>query len=245
MKYYKIYTDDIFIGIVCSTDYVTYQPQNEMLTRSNEEVGQFVDYNQKLYRDTWMKPLPNERSYEYQSAIISPITEEEYNILFSSIERNEEIYTGKQVEPEVVSQFLQPSTVTLEFVRTSKINDMSAVCRETIENGFDLELRGEEHHFSLDTQDQLNLMSLGMMAQNQSMIPYHADGENCIFYTSEEINEIIDTANAFKIYHTTYYNALKNYINALNNIEDIANIEYGIEIPEEYKTDVLRALEVE
>ena len=35
---------------------------------------------------------------------------------------------------------------------------MSAICRETIENGFDLELRGEEHHFSLDTQDQLNLM---------------------------------------------------------------------------------------
>ena len=117
------------------------------------------------------------------------------------------------------------------------------MCRNTIEAGFDLELRGETKHFSLATQDQLNLMSLNVMAQTQSLIPYHADGEECDFYTAEEINEIIDTANAFKIYHTTYYNALKGYINSLETIEDIAAVTYGMEIPEEYQTNVLKALE--
>jgi len=87
-------------------------------------------------------------------------------------------------------------------------------------------------------------MSLNVLAQTQSMIPYHADGEECEFYAAEEINEIVEAANAFKIYHTTYHNALKGYINSLETIEDIAAVEYGIEIPEEYKTDVLKALEV-
>jgi hypothetical protein len=86
-------------------------------------------------------------------------------------------------------------------------------------------------------------MSLGVMAQTETLIPYHADGEECDFYTVEEINEIIDTANAFKIYHTTYYNALKGYINSLETIEDIAAVTYGMEIPEEYQTNVLKALE--
>ena len=85
-------------------------------------------------------------------------------------------------------------------------------------------------------------MSLSIMAQTQSTVPYHADGEECIFYTAEEINQIVNAANAHKIYHTTYYNALKIYINALETIEDIAAIEYGVEIPEEYQTDVLKSL---
>jgi len=49
-------------------------------------------------------------------------------------------------------------------------------------------LRGKIKHFSLTTQDQLNLMNLGTMARTQNLIPYHADGEECEFYTSEEIN---------------------------------------------------------
>jgi len=57
------------------------------------------------------------------------------------------------------------------------------------------------------------------------------------------MNEIVATATAFKIYHTTYYNALKGYINALDNLEDIAAVEYGMEIPEEYQSDVLKALQ--
>jgi len=81
------------------------------------------------------------------------------------------------------------------------------------------------------------------MAQTQSMIPYHADGETCIFFTAEEISQIVSAATAHKVYHTTYYNALKNYINALETIEDIAAITYGTPIPDEYKSEVLRVIE--
>ena len=87
-------------------------------------------------------------------------------------------------------------------------------------------------------------MNLNMLAQTQDLIPYHADGEECIFYTSDEINLIVETATNLKIYQTTYYNSLKNYINALETIEEIAAIEYGIPIPNEYKSDALRMIEM-
>jgi len=122
---------------------------------------------------------------------------------------------------------------------------MSRTCNQVIEAGFDLQLSdGNIHHFSLTTQDQINLISLGSMAANgMESIPYHADGEICRFYTAEEITTILAQATAFKIYHTTYYNALKNYINSLDSIEDIAAITYGVELPEEYQSEVLKSLQ--
>jgi 5,10-methylene-tetrahydrofolate dehydrogenase/methenyl tetrahydrofolate cyclohydrolase len=85
-------------------------------------------------------------------------------------------------------------------------------------------------------------MSLSTMAQTSDIIPYHADGEQCIYYTAAEINEIIAAMNNHKIYHTTYYNALKAYINSLETIEEISAITYGTPIPDEYKTEVLKVI---
>jgi len=120
---------------------------------------------------------------------------------------------------------------------------MSYTCNKIIERGFDIELQGETHHFSLTVQDQLNLITLSSMAaQGIQQIPYHADGELCKFYSPEEINAIVNTATMFKTYHTTYYNGLKAYINSLDNIEDISEITYGIDLPEEYQTDVWKEI---
>ena len=81
-----------------------------------------------------------------------------------------------------------------------------------------------------------------MAASGMEAIPYHADGEICRFYTNAEMQAIVSQATAYKIYHTTYYNALKNYINSLQTIEEIAAVTYGMELPEEYKSEVLKSL---
>ena len=243
MKYFKLLTDEAFIGVVNSNDFVRENPNNGWLLTSNEVLGQFVQFENKLYRDFWMQPIPNTKQV-YRSVAITEIGELAYESLHTAIENNETItFEDENDEPYVEEPIVEEPDITIEFIRESKLNEMSSTCRRTIENGFDLELRNEIHHFSLDTQDQLNLISLSAMAQTQSLIPYHADGEACIFYTAEEMNEIVATATAFKIYHTTYYNALKGYINALDNLEDIAAVEYGMEIPEEYQSDVLKALQ--
>lgn len=245
MKYYKLVLRQTFIGVANSSNFLAQNPISHWLLTANEITGQYVQCNNQLYRDYWMTDIDADHAPEFTYVTISEIPEEEYLIYQDAIEKNEEI-----VVPEIhysnmdsTIPIIEDEIPTIEFLKESKINEMSFNCRMTIESGFDLELRGKNHHFSLDTQDQLNLISLSAMAQTQSLIPYHADGEECIFYTNEEINAIVETATAFKIYHTTYYNALKTYINALETIEEISAIEYGTPIPEEYKSDVLKALE--
>ena len=242
MKYYKIIVDKTFIGVIYSGQFVRENPRNHLLFYSDNLKGHFVDYKGILYRDYWMQPIET-TNYDYIIASITEITKEEYNNLQEAISNNEQI--EEEIEEEETAPTIIPDEpdVTIEFAREAKLQEMSLACRRTIENGFDLELRNQVFHFSLDTQDQLNLMSLGIMAQTQTLIPYHADGEECIFYTSEEMNEIIETANAFKIYQTTYYNALKTYIKSLERLEEITAIEYGMDIPKKYKSEVLKMLE--
>lgn len=132
----------------------------------------------------------------------------------------------------------------IDFYRDAVIARMSDICNQVITSGFDVVLSdGENHHFSLTTQDQLNLITLStMLASGMESVPYHADGELCSQYSAEDMLNVINTATSFKTYHVTYYNALKAYIQSLGSIADLNLIEYGVELPEEYQTDILKEL---
>lgn len=243
MKYYKIILDNSFIGVVYSGNFIKETTTNHRLIYTDENRGQFVDCNGILYRDYWMLPIIDTQ-YEYTNANIIEISEEEYNTIKEAIDHHEEIIIDDDEEEEPVLIVIPPEDpdITTEFVREAKLKEMSNECKKSIENGFNIILSdGGTHHFSLTTQDQLNLMSL----QNaEGMIPYHADGEQTKFYPASDIHAIIDMASKHKTYHTTYYNSLKSYINSLSTMEEIAAITYGISIPNEYKTDVLKIIEV-
>lgn len=241
MKYYKLLKNNEFIGAISSNNFVTYSPIAGCFLRSDETKGEYISYNGQLYRSEWMAPIVKQK--RFTSVDISEITEEEYNIFQKAIEKNETIVIEEEEEEEIPVLTEEEISIEVNWMRQNKVSQMSKTCRKTIEEGFDMKIRGETKHFSLSTQDQLNLMSLAQMAQTQSMLPYHADGEEVVFYAAEEIQELVDEMNAFKIYHTTYYNALKAYINSLSTIEELDAVEYGMEIPDEFKTDVLKALE--
>lgn len=243
MKYYKILVQGTFIGVIHSGQFIAETASKRRLLHSDEKHGQFVEYKGILYRDYWMQPV-TDNTHSFIMATITEITNEEYNIYMEAIINNETIEEDDEEEEEPIIPIIpEELDDALEFVKNSKISAMSYDCRQTIEAGFDLEIRGETRHFSLTTQDQLNLMSLSTMAQTQQLIPYHADGEECEFYTADEINKIVTKATELKNYNTVYYNSLKTYINALETIEEIAAITYGTPIPEEYKSDVLKVLE--
>ena len=246
MKYYKIIHDNTFIGVACSSDFVKYQTRNHFYMRTDETDGEFIKYNGLLYRSAWMPPVPNEANKPFEQVTVLEITEEEYNTFASMIERDEEIpVEADEVIPSYtpIDDIDPAEVITVAYARELKIREMSATCRATIEAGFDITLTdGQSHHFSLDTQDQLNLITLSALTDTQEQIPYHADGEVCRFFTAVEMKLIIATATQYKVYHTTYYNALKNYINDLDTVEAIAAIQYGDELPDEYQTDVLKSL---
>ena len=243
MKYFKMINDNSFIGAIHSGQFVAQSPDKPKLFYANELTGQFVSYQGTLYRDYWMVAIENPL-FPFEIVTITEITEEEYIAIMEAIHNNETIDIDYDEEEEPVEPIIEPELdETVEFIRAAKIKEMSSTCRQTIEAGFNLDIRGETRHFSLTMQDQLNLMSLSIMAQTQELIPYHADGEETTFYTNNEINMIIQAATELKVYNTTYYNALKTYINSLETIEEISAITYGTPIPDEYKTDVLKTLE--
>lgn len=243
MDYFKIIVDNNIIGVITPLQFIRYSPATDNLLRCEKARGEYVIHKDKFYRDNWMNAP--QVLLDYTPAKILPITEEEYNLLFEALEKQETIVIEDDtIRPDLpVDPEPYEDTTTIDFIRSSKINEMSYTCRTIIESGIDFDIRGETKHFSLTTQDQLNLMSAQTMAQTQTLIPYHADGEETDFYTKEEINQLAEAVAAFKVQHTTYYNSLKTYINALETIEEIASITYGVEIPDEYKSDVLKVLE--
>ena len=240
MKYYKLLNNNQIIGAISSENFIYFSPVANSFLRCEEDKGEFISYKGQLYHATWMRPIVIQANYISIQAL--EISEEEYNIYAEAIEKNEEIIEEDEEEEIPVDNIpIDPvDTASIDFIRSSKLTEMSYACRKAIEQGFDLILRGESHHFSLTTQDQLNLMNIDI---TQELIPYHADGESYTYYTKDEIKQIIKAANDHKIYHNAYYNSLKEYINALGTIEEIAAITYGTTIPDEYKSDVLRVLE--
>lgn len=243
MRYYKILQDGHFVGAVNSNNFMRFSPLLKGFLRSDENYGEYISYNGILYRSGWMWPLGNQ-DITYENAQIVEIQEEEYEAYIAAIASNQEIEdTSNSWEGEEEEQPNPVDVESLAFITQSKIKEMSHACQMAIENGFDIELNdGNTHHFSLTIQDQLNLMTLSAAAETEELIAYHADGEQCVFYTAEEIKAIVAAAQALKTYETTYFNALKSYINSLETIEEVSAITYGIQIPPEFQTEVLKVL---
>lgn len=132
----------------------------------------------------------------------------------------------------------------LNTVKANKAAEMSAACRSAIIAGFDVILSdGKDHHFSLTVEDQLNLNALfGLLAAGAEQVPYHADGETCVYFTAADMQTVVQEATAHKTYHESYFNSLKAYIASKRTAASVNAIEYGTEIPEQYQSDVLKAL---
>ena len=132
----------------------------------------------------------------------------------------------------------------LNTIKANKTAEMSAACRAAIVAGFDVALSdGKDHHFSLTVEDQLNLNALfGLLATGAEQVPYHADGETCMYFTAADMQTVVQEATAHKTYHESYFNSLKAYIASKRTAASVDAIEYGTEIPEQYQSDVLKAL---
>lgn len=243
VKYYKLISGKTIVGICSSLDFRTFQTKHKILLCCDETKGQYLRYGENLYRDNWMLPITTE-DLIYELVEVIEISEKEYLVLKEATESGEEIIEEPDEQEEPTTYIEPEEEITIEYVKEKKIAEMSNICNRIIIDGFDVELSDEEtYHFSLTTQDQLNFITLStMIAGGETMIPYHADGELCKFYSAEDISKVIATATTFKTYHITYFNTLRNYIESMQSIDDVTAIEYGISIPEEYQSDVLKVL---
>lgn len=63
--------------------------------------------------------------------------------------------------------------------------------------------------------------------------PYHADGKECTTYTKADIVAIYVAAQSMITYHTTYNNMLRVLVNRTADVETLAGITYGMELPQD------------
>lgn len=163
------------------------------------------------------------------------ISEEEAAAIIAALDANQSI---PELEPEV------PDDSSIEIVRENIINQMSAACNAAIVGGVDVTLSdGKTYHFSLQLEDQLNMLSLqGMIANGTEAVPYHADGEECRYYSAEDFTAIATEATNWKLYQESYFNSLRAYIQSMETMPELLAVTYGMEVPAEYQTVVLQQM---
>jgi hypothetical protein len=121
--------------------------------------------------------------------------------------------------------------------RTSKLNELRTNCNAAIESGVDVSTSNsgkETEHFSLDSYDQNNITNMfySVMAGIEEY-PYHADGKECTTYTRADIIALYVAAQTAITYHTTYNNMLRALVSRTEDVEELAAITYGMDLPED------------
>lgn len=238
MKYFKIKQNNEIIGVVSSNNFLTLQTRHNFLRISDETIGQFVSYNDKLYRDAWMRPIPN-KSFVYEMAEITEIEKEIYDSYIEAIHANEEVIEIPETPEPQISTIVEEvkSDNSIADAKNFKISLLKKACHDAIEDGFNVGVS----HYSLTDYDQRNIALLSsLIAQGYEDVPYHMDNGPVEYYSASKFNIVAEAAARHIIYHTTYYNALKAYVNSLEDEQAILNVQYGDEIPYEYQTAVLR-----
>lgn len=145
----------------------------------------------------------------------------------------------KIIDGEYVS--CDPPIIETEFTEeilkqmvSEKYSQISQTCEDAIHAGFQLETTAGVETFSLEEQDQTNLLTAYNAIQNgRTKYAYHANKTLCRIYTSDEIKAIGDSATAHKLYHTTYVNHLFRWLDRVTTKEELDQIYYGADLPED------------
>ena len=101
----------------------------------------------------------------------------------------------------------------------------------------------KSYEFKLTTEDQINLLNLEnqLNSGNKTFI-YHATGLPCQIFTREDVSRVIKAYKKHILYHTTYFNTAKQYINSLTNIDKIKAFAYGDNVVGKVKDPIIRQI---
>ena len=146
------------------------------------------------------------------------------------------------VEPEPIPE----PEPTLDEVKEAKVAEMNKAQQDAIQNGVDVTLSdGSTEHFSLTERDQTSLVGLqAQVAIGAENIPWHTsdEDEHCKFYSNADMAKITSSALSYVTWHVTYFRDLRIYIRSLESKEEVEQVTYGMNIPEAYQSEPLKAM---
>jgi len=151
------------------------------------------------------------------------------------------IYTAPKETEALPGESYEP---TLEELKASKLTMVNTACNAAITAGCDVILTdGTVEHYSLSETDQINLSAAVAAVQaGTAAYPYHADGELCRMYQADDIMLIGTAATGHKLYHTTYCNHLRSWIQRVKMVEELDAISYGVELPDDLSSNMAAIL---
>ena len=85
MTYYKLINGTTFVGVATQSDFRVFQHKHQIILACDEEVAQYVQSGDALYRANWMVPVTTDK-ISYETVEVIKIDEEEYNILLDAVE---------------------------------------------------------------------------------------------------------------------------------------------------------------
>lgn len=197
---------------------------------------------------TWVKPLPKVNFYTNGGGILEGETVQEVYVYedliipiptanenYQFVKWNTEIPTNGEIDSNKSFTAIFEYVPTIEEIKISKINNFSNIANSSITNGVDVQIGENIEHFSYTDEDQVNIKEIFDLAL-QTNVPmyYHANGKECKLYTVEEIISIYSSASTNKMHHQTYFNQIRAYINSLNTIDEVNNVEYGQKLTDKY-----------
>ena len=234
---YKILYNNITIDVMRKIKYCKYlQRSARTILTDAVSANCIVSSNgSEVYHLAGTPSMPE----GYKSVMIVPIGKAEYEYLTSLIAK------GQPIEADLIS------------AREKKISEMSEASEATIHAGTNITLSdGVTYHFSFTDQDQSQIGLLTITAKTAAMLemlgqatnetgkdyPWHPDGGDCIFYSREDMITVGTAMQNYITYHNSYFHALRNYIQSMNNPLKISEITYGIEVPKMYCGDVYQTV---
>lgn len=142
-----------------------------------------------------------------------------------------------------IDPVIDPENMTLEEYKDYLLKNISAACRKQIYAGSLVQLpSGGTELFTYNAEDQQNLtsaMAMLMIAPELPAIPYHSsNGGLCRMIPSADLVTIYLTLEVQLTYLVTRCNYMNAWIRSINNKEELLNITWETELPEQYQTSV-------
>lgn len=211
---YKIIQNDKVVDVVQIPRFVSFLASGHIALTDKTSAQGIVGSDDKTVYS--FKPAARTG---VQVVTIKEINAEEFSRLQGLLNSNQEVSADE---------------TALAKAKRDMITCLSSICKNKIIAGFSIILSdGEEYSFKLTTEDQLNIMSIeGQLNAGAETFIYHATNQPCKFFSREDMTKIINAFKRYTLYHTTYFNVAKQYINSLVDIEKVNTFSYGTDVSE-------------
>lgn len=224
--YFKLIYNGFVIDALKSPQYIKFSKYGHVSLSDHGSAQGVVGSDRKTpYR---FSGFATETSFKEVSMV--PITELEYTQLSALLGSGRTDIPGDNLR--------------LYECKKAKIAEMSAICSDMITKGFSVLLSDNYYHnFRLTIEDQLNLYRIeNQLLAGETSFVYHETNSPCQVYSKEDITIIVNASKNLTLYHTTYFNVLKQYINARVSVSEVEEVYYDMDILDEVADTSIKAL---